>query len=121
MDRYDKQDQQGKAAFNERNPHTTQQQYPVLESASYRPFPLSPAYAELKPSRQHFQFCCFRLSLGILIFSISTFKHENGEILNLKTSADVIIRRLSLKILEQSDPSEALQSQQNYKRIADSV
>jgi hypothetical protein len=23
---YDKQDQQGKAAFNERNPHTTQQQ-----------------------------------------------------------------------------------------------
>jgi hypothetical protein len=26
--KYDKQDQQGKAAFNERNPHTTQQQEP---------------------------------------------------------------------------------------------
>jgi hypothetical protein len=25
--KYDKQDQQGKAAFNERNPHMTQQQY----------------------------------------------------------------------------------------------
>jgi hypothetical protein len=29
---YDKQDQQGKAAFNERNPHTTQQQEPVGKS-----------------------------------------------------------------------------------------
>jgi hypothetical protein len=27
--KYDKQDQQGKAAFNERNPYTTQQQEPV--------------------------------------------------------------------------------------------
>jgi hypothetical protein len=27
--KYDKQDQQGKAAFNERKPHTTQQQEPV--------------------------------------------------------------------------------------------
>jgi hypothetical protein len=27
--KYDKQDQQGKAAFNERNPHMTQQQEPV--------------------------------------------------------------------------------------------
>jgi hypothetical protein len=26
--KYDKQDQQGKAAFNERNPHMTQQQEP---------------------------------------------------------------------------------------------
>jgi hypothetical protein len=30
--RYDKQDQQGKAAFNERNPHTTQQQKPEARS-----------------------------------------------------------------------------------------
>jgi hypothetical protein len=29
---YDKQDQQGKAAFNERNPHMTQQQEPVARS-----------------------------------------------------------------------------------------
>jgi hypothetical protein len=28
MKKYDKQDQQGKAAFNERNPHMTQQQEP---------------------------------------------------------------------------------------------
>jgi hypothetical protein len=30
--KYDKQDQQGKAAFKERNPHTTQQQEPVARS-----------------------------------------------------------------------------------------
>jgi hypothetical protein len=30
--KYDKQDQQGKAAFNERKPHTTQQQEPVTNS-----------------------------------------------------------------------------------------
>jgi hypothetical protein len=30
--KYDKQDQQGKAAFNERNPHTTRQQEPVARS-----------------------------------------------------------------------------------------
>jgi hypothetical protein len=30
--KYDKQDQQGKAAFNERNPHTTQQQEPMARS-----------------------------------------------------------------------------------------
>jgi hypothetical protein len=30
--KYDKQDQQGKAAFNERNPHMTQQQEPVARS-----------------------------------------------------------------------------------------
>jgi hypothetical protein len=30
--KYNKQDQQGKAAFNERNPHTTQQQEPVARS-----------------------------------------------------------------------------------------
>jgi hypothetical protein len=30
--KYDKQDQQGKAAFNERNPHITQQQEPVARS-----------------------------------------------------------------------------------------
>jgi hypothetical protein len=30
--KYDKQDQQGKAAFNERHPHTTQQQEPVARS-----------------------------------------------------------------------------------------
>jgi hypothetical protein len=30
--KYDKQDQQGKAAFNERNPHMTQQQEPVAMS-----------------------------------------------------------------------------------------
>jgi hypothetical protein len=30
--KYDKKDQQGKAAFNERNPHTTQQQEPVARS-----------------------------------------------------------------------------------------
>jgi hypothetical protein len=29
---YDKQDQQGKAAFNERNPHMTQQQEPMVRS-----------------------------------------------------------------------------------------
>jgi hypothetical protein len=29
---YDKQDQQGKAAFNERNPHMTRQQEPVARS-----------------------------------------------------------------------------------------
>jgi hypothetical protein len=29
---YDKQDQQVKAAFNERNPHTIQQQEPVARS-----------------------------------------------------------------------------------------
>jgi hypothetical protein len=29
---YDKQDQQGKAAFNERNSHMTQQQEPVARS-----------------------------------------------------------------------------------------
>jgi hypothetical protein len=29
---YDKQDQQGKAAFNERNPHMTQQQEPMGRS-----------------------------------------------------------------------------------------
>jgi hypothetical protein len=29
----DKQDQQGKAAFNERNPHTTKQQGPVANKA----------------------------------------------------------------------------------------
>jgi hypothetical protein len=31
-DPFDKQDQQGKAAFNERNPHMTQQQKPVARS-----------------------------------------------------------------------------------------
>jgi hypothetical protein len=30
--KYDKQDQQGKAAFNERNLHTTRQQEPVVRS-----------------------------------------------------------------------------------------
>jgi hypothetical protein len=30
--KYDKQDQQGKAAFNERNPHMTQQQDPMARS-----------------------------------------------------------------------------------------
>jgi hypothetical protein len=30
--KYDKQDQQGKAAFNERNPHKTQEQEPVARS-----------------------------------------------------------------------------------------
>jgi hypothetical protein len=30
--KYDKQDQQGKAAFNERNPHTTKQQESVARS-----------------------------------------------------------------------------------------
>jgi hypothetical protein len=30
--KYDKQDQQGKAAFNERNPHMTQQQEPMVRS-----------------------------------------------------------------------------------------
>jgi hypothetical protein len=30
--KYDKQDQQGKAAFNKRNPHTTQLQEPVARS-----------------------------------------------------------------------------------------
>jgi hypothetical protein len=30
--KYDKQDQQGKVAFNERNPHMTQQQEPVARS-----------------------------------------------------------------------------------------
>jgi hypothetical protein len=30
--KYDKQDQQGKAAFNERNPHMTQQQEPMAWS-----------------------------------------------------------------------------------------
>jgi hypothetical protein len=30
--KYDKQDQQGKAAFNERNPHMTQQQEPTASS-----------------------------------------------------------------------------------------
>jgi hypothetical protein len=30
--KYDKQDQQGKAAFNERNPHMTQQQEPRARS-----------------------------------------------------------------------------------------
>jgi hypothetical protein len=30
--KYDKQDQQGKAAFNECNPHATQQQEPVARS-----------------------------------------------------------------------------------------
>jgi hypothetical protein len=29
---YDKQDKQGKAAFNERNPHMTQQQEPMARS-----------------------------------------------------------------------------------------
>jgi hypothetical protein len=32
--KYDKQDQQGKAAFNESNPHTTQQQEPEPEALS---------------------------------------------------------------------------------------
>jgi hypothetical protein len=30
--KYEKQDQQGKAAFNERNPHMTQQQEPMARS-----------------------------------------------------------------------------------------
>jgi hypothetical protein len=30
--KYDKQDQQGKAAFNERNPYMTQQQVPMARS-----------------------------------------------------------------------------------------
>jgi hypothetical protein len=30
--KYEKQDQQGKAAFNERNPHMTQQQEPMAMS-----------------------------------------------------------------------------------------
>jgi hypothetical protein len=30
--KYDKQDQQGKAAFNERSPHMTQQQEPMARS-----------------------------------------------------------------------------------------
>jgi hypothetical protein len=30
--KYDKHDQQGKAAFNERNPHMTQQQVPMARS-----------------------------------------------------------------------------------------
>jgi hypothetical protein len=29
--KYDKRDQQGKAAFNERNPHTTQQHEPMAQ------------------------------------------------------------------------------------------
>jgi hypothetical protein len=32
LPKYDKQDQQGKAAFNERNPHTTHQQESVARS-----------------------------------------------------------------------------------------
>jgi uncharacterized protein YydD (DUF2326 family) len=32
MIKYEKQDQQGKAAFNERNPHMTQQQEPTARS-----------------------------------------------------------------------------------------
>jgi hypothetical protein len=32
ISKYEKQDQQGKAAFNERNPHMTQQQEPVARS-----------------------------------------------------------------------------------------
>jgi hypothetical protein len=32
LTKYDKQDQQGKAAFNERNPHMTQQQEPMARS-----------------------------------------------------------------------------------------
>jgi hypothetical protein len=32
MQKYDKQDQQGKVAFNERNPYTTQQQGPTAKS-----------------------------------------------------------------------------------------
>jgi hypothetical protein len=35
--KYDKQDQQGKAAFNERNPHTTQQQEPTARSPGGTP------------------------------------------------------------------------------------
>jgi hypothetical protein len=35
--KYDKKDQQGKAAFNERNPHTTQQQEPVASSPGGQP------------------------------------------------------------------------------------
>jgi hypothetical protein len=31
--KYEKQDQQGKAAFNERNPHMTQQQEPMARSS----------------------------------------------------------------------------------------
>jgi hypothetical protein len=31
-DKYDKQDQQGKTAFNERNPHMTKQQEPMARS-----------------------------------------------------------------------------------------
>jgi hypothetical protein len=33
--KYDKQDQRGKAAFNERNPYMTQQQEPVARSHKY--------------------------------------------------------------------------------------
>jgi hypothetical protein len=34
---YDKQDQHGKAAFNERNPHTIKQQEPVAPQTKNRP------------------------------------------------------------------------------------
>jgi hypothetical protein len=39
--KYDKQDQQGKAAFNERNPHTIQQQEPEASSPGGRLITLS--------------------------------------------------------------------------------
>jgi hypothetical protein len=32
--KYDKQDRQGKAAFNERNPHMTKQQEPMARSVT---------------------------------------------------------------------------------------
>jgi hypothetical protein len=46
---YDKQDQQGKAAFNERNPHMTQQQEPVARS------PGGPQTKTGQGTRQHGQ------------------------------------------------------------------
>jgi hypothetical protein len=48
--KYDKQDQQGKAAFNERNPHMTQQQELVARS------PGGPQTKTWQGTNQHGQF-----------------------------------------------------------------
>jgi hypothetical protein len=47
--KYDKQDQQGKAAFNERNPHTTQQQESLIISENFDQIPRTIFHLEHNP------------------------------------------------------------------------
>jgi hypothetical protein len=57
--KYDKQDQQGKAAFNERNPYATQQQELVAKSPGG---PQTKPLAGINNKRWHIVAICFKTS-----------------------------------------------------------